>query len=429
VTSERKRAANRRNARASTGPKTAAGKAQVARNARRHGLTLAVAADPALARDVEELAQAICRNFSVGARGDKAPAVVAARLRFLARRVAEAQVDVRRVRRARHGLIAHALSDPRYLSPRGLRSRIALLGRAGDLLRRGVPVPLEMQDAILKRPQGAQKFALILTDPTRKLAALDRYERRARSRRKAAIRAFDAALVVREARSSDPVPPPASQKRAARPLPASQPERVAVREAERAPASCQNKACQNKATASGPCVSAKQSQRLSRRAESKSAVADFDILKCQSRASPTLVSPAPSDRRAGGTPALRSRAASAKQTQRSPASGSRRLDKTKPPPRDGTQHTAGLVASPLTRPAFASDPFHVRKRQGPCPGPPLRPVGDPAVTPEGTTRQFSGTGLIPAEAAVGRAPTARVPADWPRSSIRSAMAILQAAES
>jgi hypothetical protein len=136
-------------------------------------------------------------------------------------------------------------------------------GRAGDLLRRGVPVPPDMRDTILKRPQGPQKFALILADYTRELAAMDRYERRARSRRKGAIRAFDAALVVREARSGVPVPLPASENRAARPLPASRPEQVAVREAERTPASCQNKA-----TAAGPCVSAKQSHRLGGSAES-----------------------------------------------------------------------------------------------------------------------------------------------------------------
>jgi len=41
VTSERKRDANRRNARASTGPKTAAGRARAARNARLGGEAIA----------------------------------------------------------------------------------------------------------------------------------------------------------------------------------------------------------------------------------------------------------------------------------------------------------------------------------------------------------------------------------------------------
>src|SRR6202011_2459882 len=57
--SERKRAANRRNARSSTGPRTAAGKARVTQNALRHGLNVAVADDPLLTEDVERLARAI----------------------------------------------------------------------------------------------------------------------------------------------------------------------------------------------------------------------------------------------------------------------------------------------------------------------------------------------------------------------------------
>jgi hypothetical protein len=197
VTSERKREANRRNARASTGPRTAAGKARVAHNARRHGLNVAVALDPALAADAEALARAICRSLPAGGRGDGAASTPrsqrAARLLDLARRVAEAEIDVVRVRRARHDLMAQALANPRYLSSRNLRSRIALLGRAGDFLVRGLQVPPDLRDAIHRRPQGALKFALILGDLAGKLAALDRYERRALSRRKAAVRAFDAA--------------------------------------------------------------------------------------------------------------------------------------------------------------------------------------------------------------------------------------------
>jgi hypothetical protein len=53
-----------------------------------------------------------------------------------------------------------------------------------------------MPDDVVKflnsKPEGPYKFATVLADKTRQLFALDRYERRVLSRRKFAIRAFDA---------------------------------------------------------------------------------------------------------------------------------------------------------------------------------------------------------------------------------------------
>jgi hypothetical protein len=233
VTSARKCAANRRNAQASTGPRTAAGKARVAHNARRHGLNVAIADDPALAQEAEELAQAICGSLlpplpalggeRVGVRGLTAcsepverPLIptfspqagrrrrggaaagfdgppVEAHLLFFARRIAEAQVDVMRVRRARRDMIALALANPDYRSTRNIRGRIALLAAAGKLIRHGLPVPPEMRDAIMVRPTGPAKFALILADLATQLGVMARYERRALSRRNTAVRAFDEA--------------------------------------------------------------------------------------------------------------------------------------------------------------------------------------------------------------------------------------------
>jgi hypothetical protein len=86
VTSARKITANRANARASTGPKTAKSRARSARNALRYGLSLPVHSDLSLSEEVEVLAREIA--------GPDA----AAEIQELARRVAEAQIDLRRIR-------------------------------------------------------------------------------------------------------------------------------------------------------------------------------------------------------------------------------------------------------------------------------------------------------------------------------------------
>jgi hypothetical protein len=102
MTSERKIRANRANFRASTGPKTALARARVARNALRHGLNLPIYSDTALSEEGEALAREI-----VGADVDT-------ERKEFARRIAEAQIDLRRVRHARHQLFSETLSDPDY---------------------------------------------------------------------------------------------------------------------------------------------------------------------------------------------------------------------------------------------------------------------------------------------------------------------------
>ncbi|MGZ5826134.1 MAG: hypothetical protein ACXWIO_09005 [Croceibacterium sp.] len=183
MTSDRKIKANRANARASTGPKTARGRARAARNAFRHGLTLPICSDPALSEEVEALAREIA--------GPDANA----RIKELARRVAETQLDLRRVRYARHLLLSNALSDPYYDSRANARAKLRLMCR---VLRPNAP---EISMAALTKfltstPQGPDKFATILSQEAKRLLAMDRYERLALFRRKIAILAFDEARRV-----------------------------------------------------------------------------------------------------------------------------------------------------------------------------------------------------------------------------------------
>src|SRR5579864_3329824 len=100
MTSERKIAANRRNAKKSTGPRSAAGRASSGQNARRHGLATGIGADPAFRDDIEDLA----RLFSKASGRHK--------IGEFHREAAEAHLELMRIRKFRAGLI-------KGLRPRG----------------------------------------------------------------------------------------------------------------------------------------------------------------------------------------------------------------------------------------------------------------------------------------------------------------------
>jgi len=179
LTSERKIRANRANARASTGPRTTRGRTRAARNALRHALSLPVCSIPALSEEVQALAREIA---GPGANAET---------QELARRVAEAQIDLRRVRYARHQFLSDTLSKEYYGSYANSRKKLKVL-RA--LLRPNPPdMSLDTLEFATSTPQGPDKLATILSGEAKKLLAMDRYERRALARRKFAIRAFDAA--------------------------------------------------------------------------------------------------------------------------------------------------------------------------------------------------------------------------------------------
>lgn len=138
MTSAKAIAANRRNARRSTGPRTAAGKRKVASNALRHGLGVSVP-DPAVT-------DAVARMTAALAGANASPQRVA-----LVYPIAEAEVEVLRLRGARVNLI-------------------------------------KLETASMDRGADRELAAMIQLLP--QLVRLERYERRAMARRNRALRAF-----------------------------------------------------------------------------------------------------------------------------------------------------------------------------------------------------------------------------------------------
>jgi hypothetical protein len=192
LTTDRQRRANRANSKSSTGPKTATGKARSAQNAFRHGLNLSVLLEPSLAREVEAIAHRISASDGDGET-----------LQW-ARRIAEAQVDLNRVRSLRKEVITRMLSQPRFDCPFTPLQQVRLIKRFFNRLDRNAFTSSDLQtiDPVVdpKPVEGDAKLAAILVGSVGELTRLERYERRALSRRKAAIRNIDAYRASRSSR-------------------------------------------------------------------------------------------------------------------------------------------------------------------------------------------------------------------------------------
>ena len=148
MVSDRKIAANQRNSRRSSGPRSAAGKLTVSRNALRHGLAAATLRDSGIAAEVDRLATAIA--------GENEDAVQ----REQALIIAESEITLLRVRAVRTSIFEQML---------------LAMGAAG---------PQEPSEQLL----GRLHAGVIGGSHFEQLRRLERYERRAFSRRQGAIR-------------------------------------------------------------------------------------------------------------------------------------------------------------------------------------------------------------------------------------------------
>lgn len=133
MTSKRQIVANRRNAKHSTGPRSLSGKTRASKNAVRHGLAISLAYDPKMWKEVRDLAKALSADGHRQANFEHAAII------------AETTLDLLRIRTARASLHEQMLAA---------NATGASLDQMGHLAR------------------------------------IDRYERRALSRRKRAARQF-----------------------------------------------------------------------------------------------------------------------------------------------------------------------------------------------------------------------------------------------
>jgi hypothetical protein len=150
--------ANRRNAQRSTGPRTDAGKKRSSANAVKHGLGTSITRDPLLHASAEELATLIAGEHA------SYPSILE-----LAYAIAEAEMEMRRARSARYHIMTQAT--------RMLALSEEANGGADDSAAMTAGARLLQVETSLER--------------------IDRFERRALSRRQSAVRRFTEAVIAR----------------------------------------------------------------------------------------------------------------------------------------------------------------------------------------------------------------------------------------
>jgi len=173
MASERQIAANRRNARKSTGPRSGAGRKRASRNAYRHGLTLNITSTAAFAKQLDKLARKIAGNTDDAITLERA------------REIAQAELELARVRRAKIAVIERASAFGELDPPQLTVIQMIRLLNAFDRNRLIVPKPIGTLATVPSQEPDRSAEAVRRVLP--ELRTLDRYERRAAVRRDRAV--------------------------------------------------------------------------------------------------------------------------------------------------------------------------------------------------------------------------------------------------
>ena len=173
MASERQIAANRRNARKSTGPRSGAGRKRASRNAYRHGLTLSIISTAASAKQLHKLVRKIAGNTDDAITLERA------------REIAQAELDLARVRRAKLALIERASAFGEPDPPRLTVTQMIRLLHPFDRGRLILPKPVASSATMPSQEPDRSAEAVRRVLP--ELRKLDRYERRAAAQRERAV--------------------------------------------------------------------------------------------------------------------------------------------------------------------------------------------------------------------------------------------------
>jgi hypothetical protein len=181
MASERQIAANRRNARKSSGPRSSVGKKRASRNAYRHGLNLSITSTAAYAKLLDKLVRKIT--------GDTEDAITLER----AREIVQAELELARVRQAKVALIKRASAFGELDPPQAFSSVTQIVRLLNSIDRGRVPSFPEPVDSSATMPsQEPDRSAEAIRRVLPELRKLDRYEHRVAARRdRAVLKLFD----------------------------------------------------------------------------------------------------------------------------------------------------------------------------------------------------------------------------------------------